>query len=170
MARESIILFGEGKSEAIFLSHLKKVYSSQIQAKVKVDKGQGKTPRDIIDRLINKHLKVGSYDKALVLLDSDVPHKIPKKILVENNIDLALSTPQCLEGMLLSILGLSPKGAKHASSSSLKSTFMKHLGTQEDRYMIKFHQKCPDLFPKTLLESKRLVIPQLDVILKFLGI
>ncbi len=52
MARESIILFGEGKSEAIFLSHLKKVYSSQIQAKVKVDKGQGKTPRDIIDRLI----------------------------------------------------------------------------------------------------------------------
>lgn len=57
MARESIILFGEGKSEAIFLSHLKKVYSSQIQAKVKVDKGQGKTPRDIIDRLIKLSLQ-----------------------------------------------------------------------------------------------------------------
>jgi len=78
MARESIILFGEGKSEAIFLSHLKKVYSSQIQAKVKVDKGQGKTPRDIIDHLIKLSLQdMKSLLSSSLITRNFVPLHVP---------------------------------------------------------------------------------------------
>jgi len=35
--QESILLFGEGKTEAVFLSHLRTVYAGRIQARVKRD-------------------------------------------------------------------------------------------------------------------------------------
>jgi hypothetical protein len=41
MARQSVILFGEGLTEAIFLNHLKNEFQVHQRMRVKVDKGRG---------------------------------------------------------------------------------------------------------------------------------
>jgi len=171
MAKESIVLFGEGKTEAIFLSYLKLVYEADNDGrlKIKVDKGQGKSPKDVADRLVNKLLKIGNYDRSLLLIDSDLEHKISKALLQKNKITLLQSDPQCIEGLMLNILGKLPKGASHISSKDLKSTFMKLLNTNEKGYMMKLAKECPKIFPKSLLENKRSQIPTLDAILQFMG-
>ncbi|PQJ27779.1 hypothetical protein [Rubritalea profundi] len=172
MARESIVLFGEGKTEAIFLNHLKKVYEADKdkRLKIKVDKGQGKSPQDVANRLVNKLLKLGCYDRSLLLIDSDIEHKIKSAFLKKNSITLALSVPQCLEGLMLSILGELPKGGLHSSSKELKSAFIKLLNTDEAGYSMKLRSRCPQLFPKELLEAKRSTLPEFDAILNFMGV
>ena len=172
MARESIVLFGEGKTEAIFLNYLKKVYEADKNGglKIKVDKGQGKSPKDVAERLVNKLLRVGNYDRSLLLIDSDIEHNIKSSFLKKHNITLILSKPQCMEGILLSILDKLPKGGKNSSSKDLKAAFMKQIGTNEKRYMIDLPKACPQRFPIDLIEEKRRSIPELDAILKFLGV
>lgn len=172
MARESIVLFGEGKTEAIFLSHLKTVYEADKdnRLKIKVDKGQGKSPKDVAGRLVSKLLAVGNYDRSLLLIDSDIEHKITNAFLKKHNITLVLSEPQCIEGLMLSILGKLPKGAAHKTSKELKSTFIQLLNTNENGYMMKLVKECPQLYPKEVLESMRGCIPKLDAILQFLGV
>lgn len=68
----SLILFGEGKSDAIFLRHICAMYREELKGtRIKIDAGQGGSPEQIILRLINKHLRLASYDRVLVLLDED---------------------------------------------------------------------------------------------------
>lgn len=169
MARKSIVLFGEGKTEAIFLNHLKSVYQGHQDLKIKVDKGQGKCPKDVAERLVNKLLRVGHYDRSLLLIDSDIEHQLTNHFLSKHKITLVLSKPQCIEGLMLAILGKLPKGAPHSRSKVLKSTFIKLLDTTESGYAMKLVKACPQLFPKELLESKRPSIPELDQILRFLN-
>ncbi len=170
MAKESIVLFGEGKTEAIFLNHLKTVYSAHKALKIKVDKGQGKSPQDVADRLVNKLLRVGHYDRSLLLIDSDIEHKISQKFLSKHKITLVLSIPQCIEGLMLQILGKLPKGATHSRSKELKSVFLKEIDTNEAGYGRKLTQEAPRLFPIEMLEEKRKTIPELDEILTFMGV
>jgi hypothetical protein len=170
MARESIVLFGEGKTETIFLDHLKTVYEAHRHLKIKVGTGQGKTPRDVAARLVNTLLRVGHYDRSLLLIDSDIEHHLTSKYLKTHNITLVLSMPKCIEGLMLKILDELPKGAAHSSSKDLKSAFMKYLVTTESSYARKFADKCPALFPKELLDAKRRQIPELDAILHFLNV
>ena len=76
---DNIVLFGEGKTEAVFLRHLTRIYRDAIgNTKVKVDAGQGGSPKQVANRLIRKVLNIGNYDRSLLLLDCDVPHDIPK--------------------------------------------------------------------------------------------
>lgn len=73
MARqESILLFGEGKTEAVFLNHLRTLYAGRIQARVMIDAGQGGGAREVASRLIKKHLHLGAYDRSLLLIDEDL--------------------------------------------------------------------------------------------------
>ncbi len=168
--KESIILFGEGKTEAIFLNHLKKVTAAHLRVKIKVDKGQGKSPQDIADRLVNKHLKNANYDRSLLLIDSDVAHGITPAFLKKNSISLVQSSPKCLEGLLLQLIGKSPKGAVNSNSKQLKSAFQSVINANDSNYTLKLMESCPKLFPLELIESKRKSIPELNDILNFLGV
>lgn len=50
MARQkSIRLFGEGKTEAVFLNHLRTIYAPEIRACVQVDAGQGGSPKQVAE-------------------------------------------------------------------------------------------------------------------------
>ncbi len=170
--RESIILFGEGKTEAVFLQHLHSLFRDEIAARVKVDAGQGGSPKQVAERLIKKHLNLASYDRSLLLIDSDLPlDEIPASWLAKHRITLVTSVP-CLEGLFLTMLGDSPPAKERHLSRNWKRRFHKnHLGTDRDAEIVsKLGSKCPSLFPKQLIESARFSQPTLHHILEFLGL
>ncbi len=170
--RESIILFGEGKTEAVFLQHLHTLYRDGIAARVKVDAGQGGSPKQVAERLIKKHLNLGAYDRSLLLIDSDLPlDEIPASLLVKHRITLVTSIP-CLEGVFLSLLDDRPPAKERHQSRNWKRRFQKnHLGTDRNAEIVsKLRGKCPSLFPKQLVESTRSSQPTLHNILEFLGL
>lgn len=171
--RESIILFGEGKTEAVFLQHLQTLYRDGIAARVKVDAGQGGSPKQVAERLIKKHLNLGAYDRSLLLIDNDLPlDEIPANWLVKHRITLVSSVPRCLEGLLLTMLGDLPPAKERHQSRNWKRRFHKnHLGTDRDAEIVsKLRGKCPALFPRQLVESARSSQPTLHNILEFLGL
>ncbi len=172
MARqESILVYGEGKTEAVFLNHLRTVYACEIRARVQVDAGQGGGSKQVAERMIKKHLNLGSYDRSLLLLDSDVPNDdIPQIWLKKHKISLVCSEPQCLEGLFLTLLDDPPPSKDRHHSKNWKQRFRRnHLGTDRDTEVLeRLKKKCPELFPRELLEEKRRQIPTLHELIEFL--
>lgn len=171
--RESIILFGEGKTEAVFLQHVLALYRADVSAMVKVDAGQGGAPKQVAERLIKKHLKLGNYDRSLLLIDSDLPvDEIPRTWLVKHRIELVKSEPCCVEGLFLTLLDDPPPAKERNHSRAWKRRFHReHLGTDRDtEVQARLRKKCADLFPKTLIESQRHRIPALQSLLGFLDV
>ena len=164
--KESILLFGEGKSDAVFLKHLCALYHEDLKGtRIKIDAGRGGSPRQILSQLVNRHLRLGNFDRALLLLDEDLGRdQLPMGIEVVN------SSPGCLEGMLLKLLGAELTNKERHSSARLKRKFRKeYLQTDRDAEIVrKFKFGCPKLFPRERLDEKRAKIGELDVILSFL--
>lgn len=72
--------------------------------KIKVESADGGSPRDIINYVVKK--KHIAYDRKVILMDSDIPLPSPDlKNAEKNSITIIQSTPLCLEGMLLDVLG-----------------------------------------------------------------
>lgn len=171
--RESIILFGEGKCEAVILAHLERLWRDEIPARVKIDAGQGGSPRQVLERLIKKHLKLGAYDRALLLIDEDLPlDELPDKWLRKHRITLVTSSPRCLEGWLLTLLADPPPARDRAQSRNWKRRFHRnHLGTDRaSETVARLRGKCPALFPRSALEAARTRHATLEAILEFLGV
>ena len=102
----TLIIVGEGIHDKAFLSHLKSIYSSNTNQKVKVDSADGGSPEDIVRTTIKKSKGI-SYDRKFILMDSDIDvNKKTRKLAEENKITIILSEPLCLEGMLLNLLGV----------------------------------------------------------------
>jgi hypothetical protein len=117
--KESILLFGEGKTEAVFLNHLRTLYAGRIRARVMIDAGQGGGPRQIASRLIKKHLELGAYDRSLLLIDEDLPvDKIPASWLRKHKIQIISTNPMCLEGLLLTLLNDPPPSRERLLSKN----------------------------------------------------
>lgn len=168
--RESIILYGEGKTEAVFLRHLCCLYQRDITARVKTSAGQGGSPKQIATRLI-KELSLASYDRSLLLIDEDLPTSdIPRSWLSKHRITLVCSTPRCLEGLLLTLLNDPPPARQRHQSERWKRHFHKnHLKTDRRAEIVsKLAKHCPSLFPRKLIDSRRDTCPPLAEILNFL--
>lgn len=171
--KKSLILFGEGKTDAVFLRHLVSLYQSEIDSRVKVEAGQGGSPKEVANRLIKKHLQIGAFDGSLLLLDEDLStEEIPEGWLRRHRIQLVVSEPCCLEGLLLTMLDDPPLKRDRPTSRGWKRHFQrKYLGTDRDSEVVaKFRAKCPDLFPKGLLDGFRDRDGPVAEILKFLGL
>lgn len=172
MARQkSIVLFGEGKTDAVFLGHLRSMYAEPSRMRVLVDAGQGGGPKQVATRLIKKHLALGAYDRSLLLIDEDLPtDEIPATWLRKHKITVAASGPRCLEGILLTLLDdLPPKKVRHLSNAWKQRFWRNHLGTDRDSGILdRFKKKCPELFPKELIEARMNEIPALRKIVDFL--
>lgn len=167
------MLFGEGKTEAVFLRYLCGLYAGEIKAHVKIDAGQGGGPKQVVARLIKKHLVIAAYDRSLWLIDEDrTPDEIPNSWLHKHKIRVVTSSPMCLEGLLLTLLDDPPPPRERRLSKNWKSRFHRiHLGTdRETKVTDRLRHKCGELFPKSLIEARKSEIPALRELLEFLKI
>lgn len=156
--------------DAVFLNHLKELYGNPAKQLVTVDRAQGGSPDCIVNRMITTGLQIANYDRCLLLIDSDIPieNKSLQKIK-ENEIELVLSRPGCIEGLMLYILNDLPNNAASATSTTLKKHFWRHISATNNTRAIRIlSETVGDLFPKTVLESARETCPELDRILAFI--
>jgi hypothetical protein len=154
-ASKTLLVFGEGFNEEMFLKHLKVLYAFEKNVAITVKKGKGGDAQNII---IDADKILGSYDRKIVVLDNDKPKAEMAKARKEakdRNIELIENTP-CLESLLLFILDKKPSGK---ISVWCKNEF-------EKKYIDKKKRGEPNeyikLFPKKLLEARRLKIVELN--------
>jgi hypothetical protein len=149
--------------EGVFLDHLKRLYCKPESQRIKASRGQGGSPDCVINRMIKSELKIASYDRSLLLLDSDLPveEKSMEKIK-ENGIELVLSDPSCLEGLMLKILGDLPKRGASTRSGALKKRFWKHVDAVNNNKAIRnLSRDANELFPRNVIEDARQTCPEL---------
>ncbi|MEI6673715.1 MAG: hypothetical protein WCO57_00910 [Verrucomicrobiota bacterium] len=169
MARtKSILLFGEGKSEAIFLVHLRRLYGGPNTA-IKVEHGRGGSVRTVVESAI-KIASLADYTGVLVLLDSDRDDEpIPEKRYKKHRLVIKWCEP-CLEALLLEILGdrsLSRLRSGAKAAERCKSHFQAaHLGTDRSGQVLgRLNNALQSKFPNELLDAARTRIPVLDEII-----
>ncbi len=171
--RDSIILYGEGETEALILDHIKNLYSKELkEKKVIVDHGGGGSSRSVLENLVKKHIAFGHVKTpCLVLIDKDkgLDPKAKKILKGNKNIKLAMSSPECLEGMLLDLLDDLPQ-ASDCTSKKLKKYFQKEYLGSELKVQVNLKKQRTQLFSKQLLVSKRGSIAAIDTILSFLEV
>jgi hypothetical protein len=154
-ASRTLLVFGEGYDEEMFLKHLRGVYSYKSNVAISVKKGKGGDAKNIV---MDADKIPGAFDRKVVVLDNDKPKSEMIRARLEakkRNIELIENTP-CLEYLLISILSKKPNGK---SSTECKREF-------ESKYINRKKRGEPNeytkLFPKKLLEVQRLKIPELN--------
>ncbi len=154
-ANKTLLVFGEGFGEEIFLKHLKNLYSYKSNVAITVKKGKGGDAQSIV---IDTDRTPGAFDRKIVILDNDKTKAEMTKARQEaknRSIELFENTP-CLEFLLISILNKKP--------SEKNSNWCK--GEFESKYLDKKKRGEPNeyvkLFPKKLLDAQRIKISELN--------
>ncbi len=170
MARtKSILLFGEGKTEAFFLSHLRQLYGAP-DAAIKVEHGRGGSVRTVVQGAI-KIARLADYSGVVILLDSDREDEpVPESWRKEHGLDIKRSAP-CIEALFLEILGdpkLSRLRTGARASDRCKSHFhATYLQTDQNGQVMGRLKNCfQKQFPKELLDETRTRISILDEIIR----
>lgn len=104
--KTTLLVMGEGECEKAFLEHFKSIYNERNSGKkIKIDYAGGGSPHDVI-KYTKKVTQHTGYDNIYILMDSDVEVKNDDlSIANEKGFIILYSTPICLEGMLLEVLG-----------------------------------------------------------------
>jgi hypothetical protein len=152
-----VILYGEGKEDAIFLRHIWQHYQSEHPGIIcKTYAGNGGSPAQVVQGLIKKHLSLANYDGALVLLDEDQGTTgIHQRDLQTHNIHVILSKPVCLEGLILKTCQPATTVGPGTTAKKLKSQFRKELLETDQGSGLSqlFKKKCPTLLPRKILDQ-----------------
>src|SRR5262245_39848392 len=67
-ASRTLLVFGEGLTEELFLKYLKKIYSYNTNVAVTVKKGKGGTAVDVV---VDSDKIPGDFERKVVVLDND---------------------------------------------------------------------------------------------------
>ena len=164
--KKTVLIVGEGSTEKAFLRYVKELYITRdMDISVNVECGSGGSPRNVMEKAIRLCGSRG-YDKCFVLIDADIPLNADKKLLTrmkrKPKIETLKSTP-CIEGLLLSILGVSGNNSSDQCKSIFESTYLSSNKKTDKRSYEK-------LFPKGMLDGKRTGIRELNNILKAMGV
>lgn len=154
-ASKTLLVFGEGFNEGIFIKHLRSLYSHGSNVAITVKNGKGGDAQNIV---IDADKIMGAYNRRIVVLDNDKSKNEMIKARKEaksRNIELIEITP-CLESLLLLILDKKLGGI---NSKRIKDEFESEYITQKKRGEPNEYIK---LFPKELLEAQRLKIVELN--------
>lgn len=142
----TLLAVGEGPADKAFINHLKEMYSQNTGQKVKVEAEDGGSPASMIRNVIRKH-RHEAFDRRILLLDEDVPiteGDVAKA--TKANIELIISTPVCLEGMLLTVIHQQvPEGA---SAQRCKDILHPQLSGKETK-----RESYRELFPKPVINA-----------------
>ena len=159
-ANRTLLVFGEGMCEEMFLKHIKSLYSYSANIAVTVRKGKGGTAVDVV---IDSDKIPGDFEKKVVVLDNDKSGdemQQARKEAKSRGIILIENTP-CIEALLLSIL---ESGTDFSSKTSAwcKKEF-------ESKYIDKKKRSNPEEynkhFHKKVLDSKRTSVKELNAII-----
>ncbi|MBU1620503.1 MAG: hypothetical protein KJ556_06710 [Gammaproteobacteria bacterium] len=122
----TLLIVGEGQQDKAFIKHMKSLYDDRNNGQhLTIHSADGGSPNDIIKATQRKYLHA-DYDRSFILMDSDIPVRQQDWDLArKSGIELILSTPLCLEGMLLDVLN--QKVPANFTSTQCKATLRPYL-------------------------------------------
>ena len=144
-AHRTLLVFGEGLCEEVFLKHLKKLYAYNSNVAVTVRRGKGGTPADVV---IDSDRIPGDYETRVVVVDNDKSQKemeLARKEAKSRKITLIENTP-CIEALLLSILE-NGKDFSNKTSDWCKKKF-------ESEYIEKKKRSEPEEYEKLFTKAQ----------------
>ena len=162
-ASRTLLMYGEGLGEEMFLKHLRGLYSRDSGVAVTIRNGKGGTAMNIITNAVNEP---GSFDRRIVILDNDKSEREMNKARAEarqRGVELLENTP-CLEATLLAILrpGQNFLGR---TSEWCKSEFESNYLNKKKRTEIGEYGK---FFPKATLDVQRANVSGLNAIISLM--
>ena len=146
-ASRTLLMYGEGLGEEMFLKYLRGLYSRDSGVAVTIRNGKGGTASSIISNAVNEP---GAYDRRIVILDNDKSEQEMNRARIEaqqKEVELLENSP-CLEATLLAIL------RPGQSFSGKTSAWCK---TELDGY--------GKIFSKATLDTQRVNIPELNTLI-----
>jgi hypothetical protein len=157
----TVLAYGEGEDEKIFLRHLVMLYCRRNKVTVSTASAGGGDPMYILNRAIRYRRGV-KRDFQFILLDTDKEWSDEMRTRAkEEEIELIGNTP-CLEAFFLDILGSSEPYTTWGSGRC-KEFFEKLCDSGNFN-----EEECVKLFPKTLLNEVRGKNSKLDGIIKMI--
>lgn len=144
--KATLLVVGEGASEKAFVRYLRTLFGRNSNQRVTIESEDGGGPKSMIDNVIRKHRHQDFNHKALLLdEDKEIPANARRKA-EKNQLELIISRPVCLEGMLLEVLG--EKVPADASASDCKARLRPKLGEPSTNWQA--YENC---FPQTVLDT-----------------
>lgn len=161
-ASKTLLVFGEGLDEEVFLKHLRKIYSQNKGVVITIRKGKGGDAESIV---VDADKILGSFDRKIVIIDNDKPQNEMNSARNEakkRNIELLENTP-CLEALLLCILGEKVGGR---NSQYCKKQFeLKYLNKDKRSEQNEYDK----LFPQKLLDHMKSKISELENLISIMS-
>lgn len=154
----TILAFGEGEGEKIFLRHLVALYRRKGLVHVATSCAGGGTLRSIFNQM--KQFRRGEKrDHEFIFLDKDLGWDDETiQSAYEEEVELVGNDP-CLEAFFLEILD---EPIPHGSGSGKHKDRFRALCRERDFN----EEECERLFPKSVLNAARKRIPKLDTMIK----
>jgi len=168
--KTAILIVGEGLTEKAFLQYLQEIYiSREADVAVKIECGSGGSPQCVVEKTI--HLRDSrAYDKCVVVLDAHIPLKPDreiKKLMKKRPPVEIISINPCIEGLFLTILKHPNFSRNRASAQECKHEFEVHYLSGAQKTDKRSYGR---IFPRTILDSCRRSIRELDAILKVMQV
>ena len=159
--KKTVLAFGEGEDEKIFLRHLDKSYCRRDKVTVSSSSAGGGSPMNVVQKAVQYRRGI-KRDSEFVVLDTDIPwSKEMKEYSEVEGLELIGNAP-CLEAFFLDILE-SELPWKNSSTKKCKEYFAQHC---KNGYFDE--DECIRLFPKALLNSARGRVAALDRMIKII--
>ena len=161
LQKKTVLAFGEGEDEKIFLRHLDKCYCRKDKVTVASSSAGGGGPLNVVQKAVQYRRGI-RRDSEFVVLDTDIPWSNEmKEYAAEEKLELIGNEP-CLEAFFLNILE-SEHPWRGATTAKCKEYFAKHCkGGYFDE------DECVRIFPKALLNSARERVPTLNRIIELI--
>lgn len=162
-AKQTLLMFGEGLGEEMFLKHLRGLYAKNSGVSVMIRKGKGGTPKNIVIDAANEF---GDFHRRVVILDNDRGEQQMREARTEagkRNIQLVEHTP-CLEALLLEIIR-NGQEFQGKTSAWCKREFETNYIEKKKRGETREYEK---IFPKSLLDQARTGTQALERIIAFM--
>ncbi len=162
-AKKTVLIFGEGLGEEIFLKYLKSLYAQNTGVEAKISRGKGGSADGIV---IDAGNLPGAYAQRMAVLDCDkskIEMNKARKEAATREI-LLLENKPCLEAVLLAILS-NGKVIYSKGSATCKKEFESKYISKKKRGELKEYAK---LFPKSLLDKQRIKVTELDKMISFI--
>ncbi len=159
-ASQTLLMYGEGLGEEMFLKYLKGLYTRDSGVAVTIRNGKGGNAVNIV---IDASNAPGDFNKRVVVLDNDkggAEMQQARQEATNRGIELIENTP-CLEAVLLAVLN-NGKNYSDKQSAWCKQQFQSDYIDKKKRTELSEYGK---IFPKTLLDKQRVEVRELGMII-----